>query len=114
GLCCEKFSLQMFQCRNCEVVFTFPMIAQNDALARYSQHWFEQEYLPSFGIDPYHPSLTHLSARYQAELAPLERFSQFGRLLDIGAGAGLFLATARAAGWQVEGVEVASYGPLDP
>jgi 2-polyprenyl-3-methyl-5-hydroxy-6-metoxy-1,4-benzoquinol methylase len=101
----------MFRCRNCQVVFTYPMLRQDDTLDRYSPQWFEREYLPSYGIDPHSPSLDHLSARYQAELAPAERFRQSGRLLDVGAGAGLFLYSARAAGWQVSGVEIADFGP---
>src|SRR3954466_6531415 len=108
----EKFSLTMFKCTNCHGVFTFPMVSQTDTLERYSQRWFEQEYLPSYGIDPQQPSLAHLSARYRAELAPLELFRKAGRLLDVGAGAGLFLASARSAGWEVAGVEIAEYGPL--
>jgi 2-polyprenyl-3-methyl-5-hydroxy-6-metoxy-1,4-benzoquinol methylase len=108
----EKFSLKMFKCQNCQGIFTFPMISQTDTLERYSQRWFEQEYLPSYGIDPHQPALAHLSARYRAELAPLELFRKTGRLLDVGAGAGLFLASARSTGWEVAGVEIAEYGPI--
>jgi 2-polyprenyl-3-methyl-5-hydroxy-6-metoxy-1,4-benzoquinol methylase len=88
------------------------MLTQDDTLDRYSQSWFEQEYLPSYGIDPQNPSLTHLAARYNEELGPANLFRQTNRLLDVGAGAGLFLASARAAGWDVEGVEIAGYGPV--
>jgi SAM-dependent methyltransferase len=56
--------------------------------------------------------VAHLAPRHQAELAPAYPFRQLNRLLDVGAGAGLFLVNARAAGWQVEGVEIAEYGPV--
>jgi 2-polyprenyl-3-methyl-5-hydroxy-6-metoxy-1,4-benzoquinol methylase len=108
----QKFSLWMYQCNSCHVAFTHPMITQDRALERYSQRWFEQDYLPSYGVDPQHPSVAHLAARHNAELAPAYRFRQINRLLDVGAGAGLFLASARVAGWQVEGVEIAEYGPM--
>jgi len=102
----------MYQCRSCGVTFTYPLISQEKALERYSPHWFEQEYLPSYGVDPYQPTVAHLAARHQFELAPAYRFRDLNRLLDVGAGAGLFLASARDAGWQVEGVEIAEYGPI--
>ena len=88
------------------------MVTQDRALERYSQQWFEHDYLPSYGVDPQHPSVAHLEPRHHAELVPAYRFRQLNRLLDVGAGAGLFLVNARAAGWQVEGVEIAEYGPV--
>jgi 2-polyprenyl-3-methyl-5-hydroxy-6-metoxy-1,4-benzoquinol methylase len=108
----QKFSLWMYQCNSCHVAFTHPMVTQDRALERYSQRWFEQDYLPSYGVDPQHPSVVHLALRHHAELAPAYRFRQINRLLDVGAGAGLFLVSAHAAGWHVEGVEIAEYGPV--
>ena len=44
--------------------------------------------------------------RYGEMLDGLERFRGAGRLLDVGAGAGLFLEVARERGWEVEGTEL--------
>ncbi len=44
---------------------------------------------------------------WQSELALIQRYQKPpGRLLDIACGRGDFLAVARDAGWQVEGLEV--------
>jgi SAM-dependent methyltransferase len=50
----------------------------------------------------------HTRTRYREMLASLARFGESGRrrLLDVGAGAGLFLEVAREEGWEVEGVEL--------
>ncbi|KAB8139580.1 class I SAM-dependent methyltransferase [Chloroflexia bacterium SDU3-3] len=107
----HKFSLTMYQCRRCTVIFTSPQPKQEDILGRYSKNWFEQEYLPSYGINPETPNLEPLSARFSSEIKPLELFYQSGNILDIGAGAGLFLSQAKKHNWKVHGVEISSYGP---
>lgn len=101
----------MRECAACGSAFTWPMPTQDDTLGRYSTDWFEREYLPSYGVDPHNPSVAHLAPRHSQELKLANRFRKLNRLLDIGAGAGLFLVTARDAGWQVDGVEISEYGP---
>lgn len=68
------------------------------------------EYLPSFGIDPRAPSTNHLAPRFDDDIELIELYTKRGAILDVGAGAGLFLERARARGWEVEGVEPASFG----
>jgi 2-polyprenyl-3-methyl-5-hydroxy-6-metoxy-1,4-benzoquinol methylase len=41
----------------------------------------------------------------------MELLRRSNKVLDVGAGAGLFLWHARKAGWEVHGVELSSYGP---
>jgi 2-polyprenyl-3-methyl-5-hydroxy-6-metoxy-1,4-benzoquinol methylase len=108
----NKFNLHMLQCKNCKLVFTYPQPTSADVLQRYSKDWFEREYLPSYGIDPEHPVLDALSHRYGSELAALRPFHKKGTVLDVGAGAGLFLSQAKKHNWEVHGVEISSYGPI--
>ena len=103
-----KFDLEMAGCSDCGLVFTVREPATSGL--RYGPDWFEKEYLPSFGIDPHNPSTAHLAPRFDRDLELLERFVPCGRLLDVGAGAGLLLNRARERGWEVAGVEPASYG----
>ena len=107
----DKVGVPQVKCQGCGLVFSFPPPDPALVLSRYSVDWFEKEYLPSYGIDPAAPSLDHLASRYSAELDPVEPFRKTGKLLDVGAGAGLFLSQAKKKGWDVFGVEASEYGP---
>lgn len=107
----EKFAHKMFRCRDCGFLFTHPAPPPTEVEARYALNWFEREYLPSYGIDPANPSLTHLGPRYARELDPLTPYRKLNRLLDVGAGAGLLLSQAQSRGWEIFGVELSTYGP---
>ena len=84
------------RCRRCGFVYTNPLIllAADDARQRYHD---AEAYVP-YTKDP--------SRELQERLAMLERLARRkGRLLDVGAGKGEFLAIARQRGWDVEGIE---------
>jgi 2-polyprenyl-3-methyl-5-hydroxy-6-metoxy-1,4-benzoquinol methylase len=101
----------MHRCDACGVIFTQPQPPSEQVAARYSREWFESEYLPSFGIDPERPNLARFSKRCDRLLKKLNRFRVTNELLDVGAGAGLTLARAKYAGWNVSGVELSEFGP---
>jgi SAM-dependent methyltransferase len=101
----------MHGCAGCGALFTYPAPALTTASARYNEGWFLNEYLPSYGINPSAPSFDHLAQRYGAELESVRPFFSNGRLLDMGAGAGLFLFHASRNGWEPYGVDVSEYGP---
>lgn len=98
----------MAGCGDCGLVFTID--APDDSGGRYGEEWFIQEYLPSFGINPNDPSTAHLAPRFDDDISLIELYTKRGSLLDVGAGAGLFLERARARGWEVAGVEPAPFG----
>jgi 2-polyprenyl-3-methyl-5-hydroxy-6-metoxy-1,4-benzoquinol methylase len=100
----------MLRCKECAAVFTFPAPPSDVIFSRYSQSWFEKEYLPSYAINLSYPDSQHLASRYSSELEMLEEFRETSRLLDVGAGAGLFLNHAKGRNWEVYGVETSEYG----
>jgi 2-polyprenyl-3-methyl-5-hydroxy-6-metoxy-1,4-benzoquinol methylase len=103
----HKFNLTIVRCRRCSFVYTNPRLPQKDLWTRYSEDYFWDEYLPTQGIGRdgsvdldafarHHAPLVHLVSMY----APPP-----GRLLEVGAAAGLFLKSAERAGWRVTGIE---------
>lgn len=107
----SKFGLDMSRCSDCGLLFTWPIPTPKSIASRYSADWFEKEYLPSYGINPAAPNLTHLAARYAHELDPAEKYRLNNNILDVGAGAGLLLSQAKTRGWNVFGVELSDFGP---
>lgn len=85
-----------FQCTNCGVIFLDPI---PDDLGRY----YPQEYYPIPG------SLADLLPEVNGQQARIEKITQFvksGRLLEIGAGYGVFAYTAEQAGFSVQAIEM--------
>jgi len=106
----HKFDLTVVRCRRCSLIYTDPRPPLDIIWGRYGREYFEHEYLPSWGV---HSDQVNSDELYQRHLPVLERlraYRQTNWLLDVGAGAGLFLHAAQRDGWQVQGVEIASSG----
>jgi SAM-dependent methyltransferase len=103
-----KFDLNIVECPGCGLHFVNPRHPRGVVWARYSAEYFAREYLPAqralFGgqLDP-----RALAKDFGPTLSRLESaLGGPGRLLDIGAGGGLFVAAAASRGWTAVGLEI--------
>jgi 2-polyprenyl-3-methyl-5-hydroxy-6-metoxy-1,4-benzoquinol methylase len=102
----EKLDLRVVRCRQCGLVYVCPRLIQQELWKRYSQEYFDNEYLPSQGPFDAQSNL----ARYRPLLQKLRGYVPAGRnLLDVGCATGYFLEAARQDGWQVTGTEISEY-----
>jgi SAM-dependent methyltransferase len=95
--------LPLVRCRSCG--FLFAPVSSADELHRL----YTTEYFDAYpGGTPY--DADELQRRHEAavRLQWLRRYAQGGRLLEIGSASGWFLAQARDAGFEVQGVEPAA------
>jgi 2-polyprenyl-3-methyl-5-hydroxy-6-metoxy-1,4-benzoquinol methylase len=105
----RKFGFAIVRCRRCGLAYVNPRPPKQAVLQRYSAEYFENEYLPAQGVVNGRVDPDFFDMRYAQILALIESHVQGkGRLLEIGCGAGLFLAAAGRAGWRVSGIEVSS------
>ncbi len=93
----------MIRCRGCGFVYQNPRPSQEDLLNGY------QTYLPKEKdkIEAWGEMMERVF-RKGADL--IERYTPRGKILDVGAGYGFFLALMQARGWDVTGVEISPIG----
>src|SRR5262245_17832447 len=102
----DKFGYPIAQCTRCGLVYANPRAPEAKILARYSSHYFWNEYLPSLGVVNGKFDLAHFDSRHSPLLQMLAAQVKGRRLLEVGCGAGFFLKVAERAGWQVRGLEL--------
>ena len=104
-----KQGLTVRQCASCGLMYVSPRLRPHILWQRYERTYFENEYLPQ------HCQAAREAGRsiHKAPLRELVRHAGGrGRLLDVGCATGLFLAAARADGWDVVGSELSSFAAL--
>jgi 2-polyprenyl-3-methyl-5-hydroxy-6-metoxy-1,4-benzoquinol methylase len=103
----HKFDLTVVQCNRCRLVYTNPRLPKEHLWTRYSEDYFWDEYMRALEIGrDGHVDLD----RFVVHHGPLLNLFQIyhpppGRLLEVGAAAGLFMKSAEHAGWTVTGLE---------
>jgi 2-polyprenyl-3-methyl-5-hydroxy-6-metoxy-1,4-benzoquinol methylase len=103
----HKFDLTVVQCARCRLVYTNPRLPKAHLWTRYSEQYFWDEYMR--GLEIGRDGYVDLD-RFAVHHGPLLHLFQIyhpppGRLLEVGAAAGLFMKSAERAGWSVTGLE---------
>ena len=103
----HKFNLTVVQCNRCRLVYTNPRLPKAHLWTRYSEDYFWDEYMR--GLEIGRDGQVDLD-RFAVRNGPLLHLFQIyhpppGRLLEVGAAAGLFMTSAQRAGWTVTGLE---------
>lgn len=103
----QKDGYDIVRCQSCGLLFRGDLPTAEDLRAIYTKDYFLRSkegtadgYADYLSDEPEH----RLTARRR--VTQLARSIGSGRLLDVGSAAGFFMDEARAAGWQVQGIDV--------
>lgn len=92
----ENFkNIGLVKCSNCNFVFSQWIPTKKDLIAYYASDYDRTNYFSPI-----------TEKRYNELLDKFEKYKSTNRILDIGAGCGFFLQTARKRGWEVYGTEI--------
>lgn len=100
-----KDGYAIVRCPSCTLLFRRDLPTQADLDEIYGLDYFKGDatgYLDYVADEEVHRAVA------QRRLATLERAVAPGRLLDVGAAAGFFVAEARARGWDASGIDVSA------
>jgi SAM-dependent methyltransferase len=99
----QEGAFQMVRCTSCQFIYLNPR-PTNESLFSFYQHYLPEE---ESSIESWQRMMQPVFKR-AANLIQTHKGS--GRLLDVGAGFGFFLAEMRGRGWEVTGVEISRKG----
>jgi 2-polyprenyl-3-methyl-5-hydroxy-6-metoxy-1,4-benzoquinol methylase len=104
-------ALSFQRCRACLSVFDAAPPSKDDVMAIYEGKGYyvrdDRGADAIFGYaDDYLADREFIEEKFDRVLAHLERYAPPGRLLDVGAGPGFMVATARRRGWDAVGIDV--------
>jgi 2-polyprenyl-3-methyl-5-hydroxy-6-metoxy-1,4-benzoquinol methylase len=103
----SKFDLPIVQCNHCRLVYANPRLPKEQLWTRYTEDYFWNEYMRTLQIERDGPVDLDKFAIHHGPLLSLYQMYHPppGRLLEVGAAAGLFMKSAQRAGWTVQGLE---------
>ena len=97
---------EVLRCASCQAAWRSNMYTPEQVAAMYEDEPYEEH--PFFGYDSDAETLKKVPRyqRFEQALEVLEREIGGRKLLDVGCGAGTFMAIAAARGWDVYGIEM--------
>lgn len=94
------------RCRSCGLVFSNPVCERVDLEGYYRKEYWESHWPTALDRDA--GAVEHSIQLQTEEVQRIQRLQPGGRLLEVGAGTGSFLAAARRAGFRVAGIETST------
>lgn len=106
----RKFGYSFFQCRGCGFGCFSPRPSREEILNRYTDKYFRNEYLGSYGADWDHYNMELIRRRFgyiESRLLSDYTFPSSGKsVLDVGCGGGFLLKCFQERGWRTLGVDI--------
>jgi 2-polyprenyl-3-methyl-5-hydroxy-6-metoxy-1,4-benzoquinol methylase len=110
----EIEGLQIVRCRQCGLLYVSPRHQEETLRQIYTEDYYDHDGITDgrefYGYDDYVRDEENIRITFAKRLGTIERFSNKGRLLDVGCATGFFLDLARGEGWEVIGTEVSQFG----
>jgi SAM-dependent methyltransferase len=102
-----KDGFSIYQCRSCGLLFRGDLPNVEEVLAIYGREYFRRdEGVEADGYADYLGDAEEHRMTAKRRVRRLRKTSDRGRLLDVGAAAGFFMAEAQAEGWETQGIDV--------
>jgi SAM-dependent methyltransferase len=100
-----RWGVRIVRCTGCGLVFANPQPSEAELEQYYGPEYFQKnaDKFLSFPLPP------EVALRFERYVSALRRLCPSGRVLDVGCGTGRFLHVCRAAGYEVEGVELSPF-----
>ena len=102
------------KCKKCGLAYVNPRLKEKKLHEIYNKEYFENPALTgsnaSFcGYGEYLEEKANIQATFSKRLKTIDKFSEKGRLLDIGCAFGFFLELAKEDGWDAKGLEISNH-----
>jgi 2-polyprenyl-3-methyl-5-hydroxy-6-metoxy-1,4-benzoquinol methylase len=102
---------RLVECVNCGLIYVNPRPSFEELARQYGDQYFHCPEPTFGGYEDYEADRNDIEATFRRRLALLKPWlsADRPRLLDVGCATGLFLEVSRAAGWEVEGMDISAF-----
>lgn len=99
----------LVKCPNCGLVFVQPMPDLATIKTFYDEKYFESDFACGMIEGDYLAAEEKRAQEYQSLIGLIKKYKAQGKLLEIGCAGGSFLALAKKAGFEVEGIDISEW-----
>lgn len=103
-------NIRIVKCKKCNLIYQNPLPSTKDIVDMYDKDYFNGKGFDE-GVN-YYEGLKHKKSWdyiSNSRMKNIEKFSNKGKILDIGCGMGDFLDIAKKRGWNTNGLELSKY-----